>query len=76
MRRRQLILFGLLLLLAAVVLVLARRTRRAPYLPEDADHRLFVSGEACNACHGPEEGLPRGPNHPLGLDCMRCHSRR
>jgi len=65
----------LVLLLAGLVLVLALRNRQAPLLPQDEDHAMFYSGEQCQTCHGPGEIAEQGPNHPIGRECMRCHSR-
>jgi len=75
MSRRQIVLVAVLALVALIVVWLALGTRRAPYLPEDADHGDAAT-TSCLDCHGPDGGFPRPANHPLGNDCFRCHARR
>jgi len=76
MSRKQLALLSALALVAALVLVLALRTRRPPFLPNDEAHASGTAVEACLSCHGPEGPSPRSQNHPLGRDCLRCHGVR
>lgn len=66
----------LLLLAAAAVGWLALRSRQPPLLPPDAAHAEAAGAPACLECHGPGAPVPRGPNHPLGEDCRRCHGTR
>jgi hypothetical protein len=73
MDRKQVSLLAALALLAALVIVLAVRNRQPPPLPEDGEHRGGAAVDRCLACHGPEGVLPRSRNHPVGLDCLRCH---
>jgi len=75
MSRSKLVPLALLLLLAGVVVVLALRNRQAPLLPEGEEH-AFVSRDHCLTCHGPDGAMPRGVNHPVDRDCLRCHGRR
>ena len=65
----------LLVALAALVLYLALRNPQAPLLPADEAHAVFVNSEECLSCHGPGEGAPQGPNHPISRQCMSCHAR-
>jgi cytochrome c553 len=74
MSRRQIVLAAALGLLALLAVLLAVRTRGAPYLPDDPEHRS--DSAVCMSCHGPDGPAPRSPNHPLGDDCFRCHARR
>ena len=76
MTRQQTVMLILLLLLAVFVAVLALRTNKPPWLPEDSDHAVFTGAAVCNVCHGPDAPAPRSRNHPVGRDCMRCHGRR
>jgi cytochrome c553 len=76
MTRRQLVMLVLVVMVAAFIAGLALRTDKPPWMPEDADHAIFVDAEGCVVCHGPEGPLPRSRNHPVGMDCMRCHGRR
>jgi mono/diheme cytochrome c family protein len=76
MTRRQAVLLVLLLLAAAAVGWLALRSRQPPLLPADAAHAEAAGTPACLECHGPGRPFPRGPNHPLGEDCLRCHGAR
>jgi len=71
--RRQAILLALLAATAALVIGLATRTRQPPLVPRDDVHAIGGPTAACLACHGPDGTSPRGPNHPLGEDCLRCH---
>ena len=73
MKRTQIILLTLLLLLAAFVTYLILRNPEPPLLPHDEPHASFVSADACLSCHGPRGVDPRGPKHPVGRDCLRCH---
>jgi hypothetical protein len=75
MSSRRRVSIVVVVLLAGFVLVLALRNRQAPLLPSDEDHAEFLSGEQCQACHGPGEPVAQSQNHPIGTDCMRCHSR-
>jgi cytochrome c553 len=75
MSRNQIVLLIVLALVAALVLALALRSRQAPFLPGDEDHRSSPSAQPCAECHGPDGVLPRSQNHPLGEDCFRCHAR-
>ena len=75
MNRTQIVLVVALLLIAALILVLVFRNPPIPFLPEDADH-LGASGiPGCIECHDSEGIYPRDQNHPVGLDCYRCHAR-
>ena len=76
MSRRQIVLLAVLLLVALAVGWLALRTRQPPLLPTDAAHVEAADAPACLECHGPGGPSPRGPNHPLGDDCRRCHGTR
>ena len=71
-RGQKLFLLGLVLL-AALTGLLVWQNRQPPFLPDDAEHRGFVTGEDCLTCHGPQGGYPQGKNPPLGFDCTRCH---
>jgi hypothetical protein len=73
MSRTQIVLVIVLLLVAALILVLVFRNPPIPFLPEDADH-IGVSEQNCLECHDAEGVYPRGQNHPIGLDCFRCHA--
>ena len=73
MSRTQIVLVVALLLVAALILVLVFRNPPIPFLPDDADH-LGAAGPSCLQCHDPEGIYPRGQNHPIGLDCFRCHA--
>lgn len=75
MSRKQIVWLILLVLVAALVLALAFRSRPAPFLPADDDHRSSPTAQPCDECHGPDGVLPRSQNHPLGEDCFRCHAR-
>jgi len=74
--RRQSVLLVLLLLAAVAVGWLALRSRQPPMLPSDAVHAEAADAPTCLTCHGPGRPFPRGPNHPLGEDCRRCHGVR
>ena len=78
MSRRQGVLLAILVAVAAAVCWLALRTRQPPVLPADATHAasLGAGPVQCLTCHGPGRPSPRGPNHPLGDDCFRCHGTR
>ena len=41
-------------------------------MPQDVDH-VWNGAEGCLDCHGPDGGLPKSQNHPVGRDCQRCH---
>ena len=73
MNRTQWILMASLLVVALGVGYLAMRNRQPPMLPLDADHKGSVNTITCLSCHGPDGSDPRGANHPLGDDCLRCH---
>lgn len=73
-QRTQVIAVLVLLVVALLVGTLVCRGRQAPFLPVDADHARFVGHGPCDECHGPDAGAPRGENHPIGNDCMRCHA--
>ena len=73
MSRRQWVALALLALVAAVVAWAALFVRQAPRLPGDDVHASFEGAAACLACHGPDGAVPRGRDHPLGDDCLRCH---
>jgi len=75
MSRQQIVLLSVLALIAGLIAVLALRNPQAPILPPDQDHALFVDGEACFECHGPDAPAPQSKIHPVGSDCMRCHGR-
>jgi hypothetical protein len=72
---KRTLLLGLIFALAAIVVYLAARNPPAPFLPADEVHAVFVSPEECLSCHGPDGGLPQGPNHPINRQCMSCHAR-
>lgn len=76
MSRRQWILLAVLALLAALAGWAAVALRQAPRLPADETHARFEGPAACLACHGPDGPAPRGPDHPLGDECLRCHGTR
>jgi len=76
LNRTQKLLLVALALVAALIAWIATRTRQAPFIPSDADHAGTMSAAACLECHGPEGVLPQGRNHPVELDCSRCHGRR
>jgi len=65
----------LLVALAALVLYLALRNPQASILPADETHAVTISADECLSCHGPDEGAPQGPNHPISRQCMNCHAR-
>jgi hypothetical protein len=73
MSRKQIVLLGVLVAVAALLVWLALRNPGPPFLPNDAAHATFSSSDACLECHGPDGSSPRTKNHPLGLDCLRCH---
>jgi mono/diheme cytochrome c family protein len=75
MKHTRLVLAGALLLVTLLVGYLVLRNRQAPQLPTDRDHGRFISADACQACHGPKKLYPRGRNHPIGIDCLRCHGQ-
>jgi hypothetical protein len=70
---RQRVAIGVVLIMAAAVAYLALRNPQAPILPADEEHASFVEATPCMTCHGPDGGLPRSKNHPIGKDCTRCH---
>jgi len=71
--RRFIVLGVVLLVFLAAVLFIAFR-RQAPVIPLDEVHApLQGRYDTCMSCHGPDQAQPRGPNHPFGLDCYRCH---
>jgi hypothetical protein len=72
-RAKQRLLILLLIAAALGVAWLASGTRQPPLLPVDDAHARGAGGEPCLACHGPGGELPRGADHPLGNDCLRCH---
>lgn len=76
MSRVQVVSLVLVVMVAAFVAVLALRNPQAPMLPQDEEHARLDGSEACLECHGPDGTLPRSQNHPIGLDCHRCHGRR
>jgi hypothetical protein len=76
MSRKQWIALAAIAAAAAAAALIARSTRQPPVLPADEVHATFESAGACLACHGPAAESPRGPRHPLGDDCLRCHGRR
>jgi hypothetical protein len=76
MTRRQAVLMAALAAAAALVLWLALGTRQAPILPGDPAHAVSAGPAPCLACHGAAGVSPRGRNHPLGDDCLRCHGVR
>ena len=63
-----------LVVLAAVVLYLALRNPKPSVLPADDTHAVFVHPDECMSCHGPNEGAPQSPNHPISRQCMNCHA--
>ena len=73
MDRRRVVALVLVVLVAAGVAMLALRNRQPPLQPRDADHR-WSGAAACLTCHGPSGSMPRSEGHPLGDDCLRCHS--
>lgn len=76
MTRAQRLLLAILVAAALFVAALALRTRKPPFLPSDAEHVGWTSGEACLTCHGPDGPVPQTKKHPLGIDCLRCHASR
>ena len=76
MSRKQAVLLAALAALGALVAWIAFHGRQPPLLPDDATHAGFVSPAECLTCHGPGAPVPRGPKHPLGNECLRCHGRR
>ena len=72
---RRTVFSSVLVALAALVLYLALRNPQASVLPNDEDHAIAFSEGACLSCHGPDEGVPQRPNHPISRQCMSCHSR-
>lgn len=74
MNRTQIVLIVALLLIAGLILLLVFRNPPIPFLPDDADH-VGVAEFECTECHDAESVYPRGQNHPVGLDCFRCHAR-
>ena len=72
--KRKAVLIALIVLAAAFVVVLALRNREAPPMPNDPNHYTFFDAESCLKCHGPGKLAPQGENHPIGNDCLRCHS--
>ena len=75
MNRKQIVLFSVLALVAGLIAVLALRNPQAPFLPPDEDHAVFLGGDTCFECHGPDAPAPQSDTHPVGSDCMRCHGR-
>jgi hypothetical protein len=75
MKRSQIVALLGLLAIALLIAVLALRNPQPPILPADDEHAFFDGAEACLVCHGPEGGMPKSANHPLGNDCTRCHGR-
>lgn len=73
MNRTQIVLLTLLALLGGFIAWLAIRNRQPPFVPSDADHAGMFILENCQACHDPDGDAPRGRNHPVGTDCLRCH---
>lgn len=73
MKRAQVVALVLMSLLALLIALLVLRGRQAPRLPRDDVHAVFDRAETCLSCHGPQSVAPRSKNHPLGLDCLRCH---
>jgi hypothetical protein len=71
--RKQVGLLACLVALAAIVAWLALRNPQPPFVPEDEDHTGSIGIEDCIGCHDPDGVAPRGPNHPIGNDCHRCH---
>ena len=76
MSRKQGALLVALAAAAAFVAWLAFHGRQPPLLPGDETHASFVSPAECLTCHGPDASVPRGPKHPLGDECLRCHGNR
>ena len=72
---RRTVFLVILVALAALVLYLALRNPQASVLPADENHVVIVGPEKCLSCHGPDEGVPQGPNHPISRQCMSCHAR-
>ena len=72
MRRAVGLLIGLGAFLAIILMVTLRR--QPPPIPADEVHvPLRGRPEACMSCHGATGVAPRGPNHPFGNECWRCH---
>ncbi len=74
MKRTQWIALGALALLALLVLRISMTSRTPPFLPADADHGPAVPLQRCLDCHSAGGEMPRGPDHPVGNDCSRCHA--
>jgi hypothetical protein len=73
MPRRVIVLLIVVLVFLGLVLMVALR-RQAPVIPDDPVH-LESRGrpDDCMRCHAHDGVAPRGPNHPFGNDCRRCH---
>ena len=66
----------LVIVVAAVAIgYLVATNRQPPILPDNPTHATFAAPSSCLACHGPAGTHPRGKNHPIGQDCLRCHER-
>jgi hypothetical protein len=74
MNRKQWIAVGLLLAVALFIAQLALRNHRPPFMPNNADHD-WQGAESCFTCHASGMVHERSKNHPIGLDCMRCHMK-
>jgi hypothetical protein len=72
-KRKRLVLLGVLSATAALVVGLSLRTRQPPIVPRDPDHAAIGGNAGCAACHALDGAVPRGPKHPPGEDCLRCH---
>lgn len=75
MSRNQWIAVVLLVAASIYIAQLALRAEKPPFMPNNAVHD-WQGAQQCLTCHGPGMVHERTKNHPIGLDCMRCHAKR